>query len=122
MSSGARMHVSAKSTKPGRERRALRRGLAVRAIAAAQRCGRALHHLQPRWKLLSAGKRCGTGVARRCEFCDLGGSFAWATPLTLPPVRREIKSRKLGGAYWKTCGPIHLGRGTDECVRPHTCV
>src|ERR1700739_3353454 len=84
------MRVSAESTKSGWERCALRRSLAVRAIAATQRRRRALHQLQPRWELLSARHRRGAGSAHRCEFRDRGGSLARATALSLRLLRRGL--------------------------------
>jgi hypothetical protein len=66
----ARLQLSCESArspaKPGPKWCPLRRGLAVRAIAAPQRCGRTLLQLQPRRQLLSArnSRRATTPLGR----------------------------------------------------------
>ena len=64
LSSRALLLLSRQPAKPLRKRGPLRRGLAVRAVTAAQRCGWAVLELQPRWQLLSSGNRRRATIAR----------------------------------------------------------
>src|SRR5579862_9917482 len=106
MSSCARMRISPAPSESYAEWGLVCRGLAVCAVPTTQRCGRALHELQPGWRMLSAGFGSAEDSCR-CEQRDFDGSVErknavsrWAKArifvTTLPALKRRSSTVSRG--------------------------